>query len=597
MHAMSDRQLLQVENQRESAGTVGIRPVASTLSVSEAAEMLGVNERAIRRAIQRGDLIATKQGRLFQIALTALDEFRAAQEQPSDTQAQLRLVEPAAPDLDDSGPVPIPLFGTADQLGRIALPAPLTLFVGRTREIPALRALLLRDDVRLITLTGPGGVGKTRLALQVARDVATEFLDDAVFVPLAAVRDPELIASTVAKALGLLEGDGQSAGARLTSALRDRQLLLILDNFEHLAAAQALENESTGNLLMDILTSCPEIKILVTSRTLLRISGEHAFVVPPMALPRSVVPGAGEESPPNDLGQVESIQLFVDRARSAWSDFALTPENAGQVAAICEQVDGLPLAIELAAARSAVLSPAALLARLTRRLRLLTGGPHDQPARLRTMRDAIAWSYDLLEAVTQERFRRLAVFAGGFTLAAAETVADHSHSEHNSPHELTESVLDSLGILITSSLIERRDDPSGEPRFILLETVREFALEQLIAAGKEDATRAAHAGFYLAMMEQTESQLWASANKTVLDEIEIENDNMRAALSWAIEYEPESALRWPAHWDSFGPSGRIGLRGESGWSASSRPALWPERANGPSRSVVRPRSRAIKGTM
>jgi DNA-binding CsgD family transcriptional regulator/Flp pilus assembly protein TadD len=221
----------------------------------------------------------------------------------------------------------------------------------------------------------------------------------------------------------------------------------------------------------------------------------------------------------------------------------LTPENAAQVAAVCEQVDGLPLAIELAAARSAVLSPAALLARLTRRLRLLTGGPHDQPTRLRTMRDAIAWSYDLLEGVTQERFRRLAVFAGGFTLAAAEAVGELSQGEHGSPHFITESVLDSLAVLITSSLIERRDDSGGEPRFSLLETVREFALEQLIAAGEEDATRAAHAGFYLAMMEQTESVLWASANKKKLDEIENEHDNLRAALNWSLAHEPETALR------------------------------------------------------
>ncbi len=189
------------------------------------------------------------------------------------------------------------------------------------------------------------------------RDVATGFLDGAVFVPLAVLRDPELVAATVTKALGLLDGDGQSPAARLTAALRDRQMLLILDNFEQLALAQAQEIASAGSLVMEVLTFCPEVKILVTSRTLLRLSGERAFVVPPLALPRSRDADAGAASPPEgDLGQVGSIQLFVDRARSAWPEFALTPENAGQVAAICEQVDGSPLAIELAAARSAVLS-------------------------------------------------------------------------------------------------------------------------------------------------------------------------------------------------------------------------------------------------
>ena len=445
-------------------------------------------------------------------------------------------------ELDRSGtvsPVPVPLFGPPDHLGRIALPAPVTLFVGRTREIPALSELILNDDVRLITLTGPGGVGKTRLALQAARNLATEFLDGAVFVPLAAVRDPELVPLTVARALDLLEGEGQSPTARLIEALRDRQMLLVLDNFEQLVPAST--SATVGSLVIGLLTSCPGVKIVVTSRMLLRISGEHSFVVPPLALAPIAPEKANGAPPPNDsVAQVESIQLFADRARTAWPEFRLTSENLPTVAAICAQVDGLPLAIELAAARCAVLSPSALLSRLTRRLRLLTGGPYDQPNRLRTMRDAIAWSFDLLDAVTQERFRRLAVFAGGFTLAAAEAVADISDAARAN---VSESVLDSLAVLITSSLIERRDDPGGEPRFSLLETVREFALEQLIAGDNEDMTRAAHAGFYLAMMEQSESQLWASANKSVLDAVETEQDNMRAALTWSLAHEPETALR------------------------------------------------------
>ena len=481
---MSDRQRAQVDDEGEPPGTADTHRASTAVSLSEAAESLGTN-----------------------------------------------------------GPLPVPLFGTADQLGRIALPAPLTLFVGRAREIPAIQALLLNDDVRLITLTGPGGVGKTRLALQVARDVATEFLDGAVFVPLAAVGDPDLVPSTVAKAVGLQDGDGESLAARLMAALRDRQLLLILDNFEHLAHLPAQANSGPSSLVTELLTSCPEVKILVTSRTPLRLSGEHAFVVPPLALPRSV--GSDAAAPPSAAGleQVESIQLFVDRARTAWSEFALTPENITQVASICEQVDGLPLAIELAAARSAVLSPAALLARLTRRLRILTGGPHDQPTRLRTMRDAIAWSYDLLEGVTRERFRRLAVFAGGFTLAAAEAVADLLHPDLGSPQTVSVSVLDSLAVLVTSSLIQRSDDPAGEPRFSLLETVREFALEQLVAADEEASARSAHAGFYLDFMEQAEPLLWASTSQALLDAIEFEHNNLRAALTWSLAHEPETAVR------------------------------------------------------
>jgi DNA-binding CsgD family transcriptional regulator len=229
----------------------------------------------------------------------------------------------------------------------------------------------------------------------------------------------------------------------------------------------------------------------------------------------------------------------------------LTSENASQVAAICEQVDGLPLAIELAAARSAVLSPSALLARLTRRLRLLTGGPHDQPTRLRTMRDAIAWSYDLLDAATQERFRRLAVFSGGFSLPAAEAVDDHSPAASGSSQAVSESVLDSLAVLVTSSLIQRGDDSAGEPRFSMLETVREFALEQLVGAGEEDAARFAHAAYFLQFMTEAESRLWASTSQPLLEEIEREHDNLRGALTWTIDHDPETAMRLAGELGAF----------------------------------------------
>ena len=522
-------------------------------------QALGLNERAIRRAIQRGDLVAVKQGRSFKITLEALDDFRTVLGQLPRIQPKLRLVEPVTEDPGGISPFPIPVSGM-DEIGRILLPAPVTLFVGRGRETSQLRALLLRNDVRLITLTGPGGAGKTRLALQVAREVATEFLDGAAFVPLASVQNPDLVPITVAKVLGVMDGDGQSPAARLSAALRDRQMLLILDNFEHLTHLSA----SASSSVIDMLTSCPGLKVLVTSRSLLRLSGEHVFAVPPLALPHQMdqVSNNGS-SPQSEIEQVESIQLFVDRARAVWPQFSLTAENASAVAAVCAQVDGLPLAIELAAARSAVLTPSALQARLSRRLRLLTGGPHDQPNRLRTMRDAIAWSHDLLDEVTRERFRRLAVFAGGFTLAAAEAVG--SLSEHGvvSSEENEDSVLDSLAVLVTSNLIQRSDDARGDSRFSMLETVREFALEQLVGSGESDAARAAHAGYYLTRMIQAEPLLWASASKAVLDGIEIEHDNLRAALTWAIAHAPETALRLAAALGSFWSKRSYWIEGRS----------------------------------
>jgi excisionase family DNA binding protein len=538
MGAMSEQQAAQVASEREASWLPDIDRVSAVVSASEAATALGVNERTIRRAIQRGELLATKHGRSFQITREALDEFRTRRDQQRQGPPRLRLVESIAADTDlaPSEPAPIPLVDTA-VIGRIALPAPLTPFIGRAREVAALENLLLRDEARLVTLTGPGGVGKTRLALQAARNVATEFFDGAIFVPLATVRDREVFPSALTTMLGLTESDGLSPAARLVMALRDRELLLILDNFEHLALAGG----AADSLVIELLTSCPTLTILVTSRTRLHLSGEHAVVVPPLALPER----AGKNAPPSPeaLAQAEAVQLFVDRAQAAWPAFTLTAENASAVAEICERLDGLPLAIELAAARGAVLSPQALLARLTQRLRLLTGGPHDQPARLRTMRDAIAWSHDLLDAETRTRFRRLAVFSGGFSLAAAEAVTDFATAREEPVSPTDETVVDALAALLASSLVQRSDRPDGESRFTMLETVREFALEQLIDAGEEDAARSAHAAFSLDLIQRAEPALWASTHGELLDQIETEHDNVRGALTWAMAHEPDTALR------------------------------------------------------
>ena len=443
------------------------------------------------------------------------------------------------------------------------LPLPLASWVGRVQELAEVAGQIRQADLHLLTLTGPGGVGKTRLAIRAANEVATEFADGVWFVPLAPVADPALVVPTIALTLGVREAaDGEAPAAPLTAWLGDKALLLVLDNFEQVVDA--------APAVTALLAACPRLKIVVTSRVRLRVTGECEYPVPPLSLPsrgvgesggrgvRSVLLGTPSGHPTRPAGtrhvqrapdsDSDAVRLFVERARAIRPDFALSDQTAPVVADICRRLDGLPLAIELAAARTKVLSPPALLARLGRSLPLLAGGGRDLPARQQTLRDAIAGSYDLLSPEEQTLFRRLGVFVGGFTIEAAEAVSrgvEESSSREEAPilldtprghptsRLLDFDVLDGLGSLVDKSLVQRGDEADGEARLGLLETVREFALERLEASGEAETVRRAHAAYFLDLAEQVEARYLSVEEAVWLDRAEPELDNLRAALTWA----------------------------------------------------------------
>ena len=410
--------------------------------------------------------------------------------------------------------------------------------------------------MRLVTLGGPGGIGKTRLALRLAETVRGDFADGVIAVPLAPVRAAELVMPAIARNLGVRPGTARPTLDRLSAFLRNREMLLVLDNFEQVTEA----SPALGELLL----ACPHLKVLVTSRAPLHISGEHLFAVPPLALPHAE--GAIDARPLSlaTLGKVEAVQLFVDRAQAASPDFVLSTVNAPVIAAICQRTDGLPLAIELAAARTAVLSLPDLLDRLSHQLKILRGGPRDQPLRLRSMTDAIAWSYHLLSPHEQAFFRRLAVFVGGVSLDAAETVADggwRMAGEETPPASRlpppASSVLDLLTALVDQSLLQRAVGPGGATRYAMLETVREYGLERLAASGEEPAVRNAHADWCTALAERAGPELSGPRQLAWFDRLEAEHPNMRAALTFLLEREDAErgvrlalALSW--FWSSRG---------------------------------------------
>jgi len=416
-----------------------------------------------------------------------------------------------------------------DTRALLTIPPHLTPLVGRAREVAQAVALLRRSDVRLLTLTGPPGVGKTRLGVAVAAAVHEAYADGVYVVPLAPLGAPELVIPTVARALGLREEPGRPAIETLIVYLHDRRMLLVLDNVEHLVAA--------APRLADLLAACPAVDVLATGRAALRVDGEQELSVPPLASP------APTQSLVEEVVRYPAVDLFVQRARALAPDFALTPANAPAVAAICRRLDGLPLAIELAAARIKLLSPRALLNRLDDRLDVLSGGPPHLPERQRTLRGALDWSYNLLTPGEQDLFGRLAVFVGGCTLEAAEAVCAM-------PGPAPMPVLDGLTSLIDNNLarVEREVDSEGdgEPRVGMLETMREYGLERLEATGDTTAVRGRHAAYYLALAEAAEPELTGTEQARWLGRLEAEHDNLRAALRWAPGGEPVVGLRLAA---------------------------------------------------
>jgi predicted ATPase/class 3 adenylate cyclase len=404
--------------------------------------------------------------------------------------------------------------------------------IGREGDLATLHQLLTEETVRLVTLTGPGGTGKTRLALHAGAELLDRFVDGVFVVDLAPLTDPTLVLSTIATTLGVREGGGLSLRTSVETYLADKRLLLILDNYEHLLEAAPVAG--------DLLAASPHLRILATSRAALKLGAEREYSVAPLGLPSM------QQGQVTDLQQpAAAVALFVQRAQAVKPDFALTEENAATVAEICVRLDGLPLAIELAAARVRILPPAQLLARLEQRLTVLTGGNRDLPARQRTLRAAIAWSHDLLDPDEQSLFARLAVFAGGCTFEAAEAVCGGSGAG-------ALDVLDGLDSLTQKSLLRPVESTQGEPRFVMLETIREFGQEQLAASGEADPVGRAFAAFLIGMAEVAKEGLNGPSSSLWLARLEAEHDNMRAALGQILECgDGDRALRLASRLSSF----------------------------------------------
>jgi predicted ATPase/class 3 adenylate cyclase/DNA-binding CsgD family transcriptional regulator len=464
-----------------------------------------------------------------------------------------------------------PPLGTLDAHAH-NLPVQPTPLIGREREVAVVQQLLLREDVRLLTLTGPGGSGKTRLGLHVAAELSDHFTDGISFVNLAPISDADLVLPAIAQTLGVKESPTRAMVEQLQAFLQEKLLLLVLDNFEQVVSA--------APRLSDLLTRCSRLKLLVTSRAVLHLAAEHEFVVPPLSLPDlNHLPDLVT------LSQYEAVALFIARAQALQPDFQVSNATAPAVAEICTRLDGLPLAIELAAARIKLLPPPALLARLGQRFAVLTSGGRDAPVRQQTLRKTIDWSYQLLDADEQRLFRRLSVFVGGCTLQAIEAVCAAVD-----PQTSALSVLDGAASLIDKSLLRQTEQEAAEPRFVMLETIREYGREALEASGEAEVTHQAHAANYLVLAETAEQAWNGSQQVGWFAQLEQEHDNLRAAMNWLLERgEAEMAFRlgtalwwfWYAHehrhegWNQLSQALEssegvaVPLRARSLWAAGS----------------------------
>ena len=458
--------------------------------------------------------------RLERLLARMLDKQAAARPTAEDVVSELTTLTPAAP-----GSLYVEPPARTGEPRRHTLPPQRTPLLGRAGELTLVTGMLLDPGIRLMTLTGPGGTGKTRLAVQVATDLAGHFAGGVSFVNLAPISDPTLVPSAVASALGVREtGERPLIQAIGEHLCQMGDSLLLIDNFEQVSDAAPLVRE--------LLDACPALKVLVTSRLVLRIYGEQEFPVPPLPLP-----APDEASSVATLMECASIALFVQRAAAGRPDFTLTPKNASAVVDICRRLDGLPLAIELAAARVKILPPAELLSRIGRRLELLTSGPRDLPERQQTLRSAIKWSYDLLPTAEQTLFRRLSVFAGGCTLESIEAVC-------NTTEDLGISVLDGVASLVDNSLLVQRQAGESEPRFVMLETFREYGRERLVESGEAAATERAHAAYMLVLAEEETLAVTAAERDAWLRSCDAERDNFRVAIQSLINARnAEWALR------------------------------------------------------
>lgn len=480
--------------------------VAAGLTQEELAERSGVSARTIG-SIERGTLHRPRNESLRLLA----DALAIS---PQQYVALLSAVRRQR--IREAALVPMLAGEQSHAHARQMLPVPPTPLVGRERELALALDMLQRNEVRLLTLYGPPGVGKTRLALQIALDMRDQFADGTIFVALAPFREPDQVMAAIAQAVGLPTTGAQSLEASLCDALADKQVLLVLDNCEQALAAAPYIGHFLG--------ACPHVKVIATSREILRVRGEHELSVAPLALA-----DLAHLPPIEDLERYAAVDLFMQRARAVKPTFALSEENGRVVAEICVHLDGLPLAIELAAARIKLLPPRALLTRLDYRLRLLTHGMQDLPERLHTLRSAVAWSYDLLTAEEQRLFARLAVFNGRWTLEAAEAICA-------APGEQGTETLELLTSLVDKSLVQQEEAASGEVRFRMLETIREYAREQLEARSDIEALRRRHAEHYVAYAEGAEPHFTGPEQALWLDRMAAEQGNAREALYWAIDH-------------------------------------------------------------